>query len=212
MKFISKSHLSTYLILSSLFIMLFSSSCYKTFKERAKSQINQVKSDGCIFVRLRTSQNKINKLREFGYHKDADLEVEKIVKENKDLVDAFNRHWDFSKFYFFSSGESVKIKNGKFNEVGFLGKNMEVDTSIKCDCSDGLVVDLSRTTSNLEEGSNNSGVVLQGLVVRDRSFKQLNYPFPYLSRKYFIIFRRSISTMVKDLNSSFYTYFKVANK
>jgi len=212
MKLKTKLSLSIFLILNSLFLVFISVGCNAKFKERAQNQINQVEADGCIFVRLRTGQTKIDKLNELGYSKAAKIEEKEVEEENKNIIAGFNEHWDFSKFYFFYSDESLKIKNGQFSEVEFIGKNLKVDSSIKCDCKDGFIVDLSRTSSNILEDSNNSGTVLEGLIVRDRNFKQLSAPFPFLSKKYFAIFKRSISTMVRNLNNDFHRYYKVANK
>ncbi len=210
MKLSTKS-LSLLLIFGSIFLILFSSSCYKSYKATAIGHINRVEADGCVFVRLRTGQNKIDKLKELGYLNAADLEIKEIEEENKGILKAFKENWDFSKAYFFMSDESVKIKEGQFNEVNFIGSNLQADPSIKCDCKDGLVVDMSRITTNTL-GTNTNATSVEGLVVRDRDFKRLNSPFPYLSKKYFVVFQRSMSTMVKDLNNDFRRYYKIANQ
>lgn len=169
----------------------------KIAKKRAKDAILTL-SDGVLLVRLRTRKATIDTLRKFGHHKKAE-KLEKIQAEvNKNLISAFEAHFNFCPTYFFFSDQSVKVKKKEFDQVVFLDKNLQPDSTVVVNNDKFLVAEIDVTrqdTTKYFEGYDYSShpspskkqalywggpnIAIDAIVLMSDEFVQIKRPFPY---------------------------------
>lgn len=82
-------------------------------KMNAHTQIRELRS-GTLLVRLHTLDRSIATLRANGMPEQAKKIEEKVDEQNQELLQAFARHFDFCKVYFFYSVETSDILNGNY--------------------------------------------------------------------------------------------------
>lgn len=178
-------------------------SSYRKIKvESSKKQIQKLK-ENFLLVRLRTSENTINALREIGENEKADkVELNQEI-ENKKIINAFNSKFDFCQVRFFYSNNSEKVKNKQFENI-FLNDCLQVDNSIKSDTNISFLIaefsyieqDTMKYFSHYSnEPTENGGIEktahyyspstnlnFYALRILDHNFVQLNRPFPYYTK------------------------------
>jgi hypothetical protein len=158
--------------------------------------------EGNVLVRLKTAQPKIDALRKAGRAAKANQVAEKQLQENRDIIIAFRREFNFTDFYFFYSHHSKAVRNNKLKNI-FLNDDLELDSSIEADESKAsYIIEMTniepdtnqvfahytnRTTGSFEQqrvptyhGSPNHS--FQAFVIKNQNFEQLLRPFPYYSR------------------------------
>lgn len=120
--------------------------------------------------------------------------------ENKSIVSAFRKNFDFCPVQFFFSNHSVDAKNRRFDSI-FLNDNLQFDPSVKLDTNiQFMVADFSSiekdTAKYLSHYSyetvgedvpkkvssyytSSTEFDFDALRIMDHNFVQLNKPFPY---------------------------------
>lgn len=157
---------------------------------------------GNVLVRLKTSQSKIEALQKAGKVEKAEKVKNKQAEENRQIVRAFKKEFDFTNVYFFYSQNSKAVKANKLSNI-FLNEKLMLDSSIQVDESKAsYVIELAyieadtnqvfahyidRSTGSFEQqrqatfhGSPNLG--FKAFVIKTQKFEQLLKPFPYYSR------------------------------
>ena len=164
----------------------------------ADEMIEFLHNKGILLVRLQTNLPKINALKKAGKTDEAAQVAEETKLFNDKLVEAFDANYKFCPVYFFYSDNSLKIQNLDFSEI-FNAQGKEIYENPNY----FLVVDYGKTDN----------MNIEGLIVKNENFDQLDAPFPYFVRRYtaFGMKKRSLFEMVKILNSKFFKLYEKAN-
>ncbi len=193
-------------------------------QKKSKEQIRQLRN-GTLLVRLKTSKSKISALRKIGEIAKADKIEKQQEIENKKIISAFNKDFNFCNVVFFFSNKSKNIVNREFENI-FLNDNLKIDNSIKIDTNNSIfIADFSRTHQDTTKyfshysydhkkdkglrkvenyfGGTNFG--LDEMVIKDDNFIQLNKPFPFYTK----IVYKSIKRQPEQ--SIFKTFFHMAH-
>lgn len=163
-------------------------------KEKSRANIVLLKS-GALFVRLKTSELKINALKSKGMLKEA--EEIRVVQEktNKSIIAAFKANFTFCPVYFFYSNYSTQIKEGKYKGLIF-DVNMQTDSSF---ASDKYLIgefDESETTQ------------MDAFIIKDKNYDQLRKPFPFfIKQTEAVVSTRSYEKIVSVLNKRLFEYY-----
>lgn len=179
----------------------------------AKSQINLLKNEGALLVRLKTNSNTINRLRAAG-NIDLATQVEReTFLNNKAIVRAYNKEFKFCPVYFFYSDCSDSVKHKNLTGI-FLDSTLSVNSSIVCnatfyliaeqgsiyDSSLGIVSE-SQAPKAIEKGTASKEVAI---VVKNKYFIQLHKPFPYYQQGYSI---KKYAEFVKKFNKELLDFY-----
>jgi len=180
----------------------------------AKAQINLLKKEGALFVRLKTNANTINRLKKAG-NIDLATQVERETQiNNKSIIRAFKKGFDFCPVYFFYSDCSDSVKHNKLSGI-FVDSTLNVNSSIVFketfyliaeqgsiyDSSLGIVSEADAPKA-IERGAASKEVAI---VVKNKYFIQLHKPFPYYQSGYSM---KKYAEYVKKFNKElqdFYT-------
>lgn len=150
--------------------------------------------DCALLVRLPNLQDKADKLSNAGMINKA-AAVEKFNRTyNEAIIADFNNNFDFTEVYFFYSDDTEKIKQGELNDV-FINKTMSIDSSIKLDCNNYLIMDYGHIKDNAATRMSIKWIV------KDKNFLPLQRPFPY-----HLIWGRHQTEILK-FNEKFHTYY-----
>lgn len=194
----------------------------------AKEHILRLKKSA-LLVRLKTKENSIRALKDRGFNDKAAQVESDQKKKNLELIQAFNKYYNFSNVYFFYSSDSKKVENGELDSVVFLNDSLEPDPSIKVKeidyytseigliQPDSTVYNDKNSVQNTENGaeqkptysSGGAGMSFQALIIKDDKFRQLASPFPFYSRTLSSLpFKRPYSVVVKKLNAKLEEYYR----
>ncbi len=190
-------------------VLVFSSSFSQTKEdkiEKSKQLLSQLKN-GCLFVRLATSQTKIDALKNFGKKELAEKVEKEQYLENIEIMNAFKNHYKFGRVYFIYSDASEKVMMSNIDSI-CLNDKLEVDYSISPNCKSVFTAQIGEISS-ITFGSD-----IIGLGLMDDQFKPLPTYFPgYVSKRDLIFFKRSANKMVRMLNTKLEeTYTKYSQK
>jgi len=180
----------------------------------AKAQINLLKKEGALLVRLKTNTNTINRLKKAG-NIDLATQVERETQlNNKAIMRAYTKEFKFCPVYFFYSDCSDSVKHKNLTGI-FVDSILSVNSSIVCNATFYLVaeqgsiydsslgiVSESQAPKAAEKGTASKEVAI---VVKNRYFIQLHKPFPYYQQGYSI---KKYGDFVKKFNKElqdFYT-------
>lgn len=159
---------SRYISIVICLLLSLSSSAQKQKEPGAKEQINMLKN-GALFIRLKTSENLINALIAKGKTEEAEKVKQEQYAKNKEIAKAFSEHLTFCKVYFFYSNNSTKISSGNYQGC-LMNASLETDTSFEGNDYLTAEFDESETTG------------IDAFVIKDKNFKQLKSPFPFMIR------------------------------
>jgi hypothetical protein len=101
---------------------------YKRREIISKWQINQLKN-GALVVRLHSNRNLIEQLKKKGHADLATQKEHETFALNKDITNAFLKHYAFSKVYFIYSHHSDTLLKGARSGI-FLDSNLVIDQNI----------------------------------------------------------------------------------
>jgi len=185
-------------------ILLVAGNCYsqdsivrfgRKYRDSVARVNTQAVMEGCLLVRLRSNQRKIQALVRRGDTATANKEERKDELKHLEIVSAFKLNYTFSSVYYFYSHHSGRVRSGDLKGVLLddLLRPLEVDLN------QFLIVD----PYSIEFVHMNSHQ--QGLAVLNKDLVQLERPFPYYVRKREALFflRRDHHTMVKILQKNF---------
>lgn len=164
-----------------------------TYKqERAYASQRQIVSlkQNVLLVRLQTSEHKVNAyLRAGEDSKAAEVRTRQEV-ENKKIIRAFRKHFDFCEVKFFYSNHSGRVKQRQFEGI-FLDDELNVDSSIVLGTGTVfLTADFGHIDGtggqqpdrDTRSSSPPSGIGFYALRIMDDRFVPLDKPFPYFTR------------------------------
>jgi hypothetical protein len=145
-------------------------------EERAKRQIKELK-EGVLLVRLHTNDAVIAKLKALYEDKARVKKIEELYQQNLSNYKALSTAYNFSEILFFYGRDSDKVRNGELDNI-FLNANLEIDTSIHLDRNEPFyILDIGDIYFDHISGH------MEGVVVLNRAFEQLEKPFPFFVRK-----------------------------
>lgn len=185
-----------------LLLLTFASPAQKQKEPGAKEQINLLKN-GALFIRLKTSENLINAFIAKGKTEDAEKVKLEQLNKNKEIAKAFAEHFTFCKVYFFYSNNSKKVSQGNYQGC-LMNAMLEIDTTYTG--YDYLIgeFDESATTE------------IDAFIIKDKNFKQLKSPFPFMIRlnKTLVIERKKeeVAAELSQKLEEFYSRNKDARK
>ncbi|HEY0030481.1 MAG TPA: hypothetical protein VGC65_06975, partial [Bacteroidia bacterium] len=150
---------------------------------------------GALFVRLKTSELKINGLKQKGMLKEA--EVIRIDQENKNklIMAAFKKNFTFCPVYFFYSNHSTQVKEGLYQGLIF---DADMNTDLKFSGDKYLIgeYDESQTTQ------------IAAFFIKDKNYEQLRSPFPFLIKQnQMLVSTRSDDAIVLLLNEKLWEFY-----
>ncbi len=181
-----------YLII--LLLLITTISFAQKSRDKARENITTIKT-GALFVRLRTSDLKINALKSKGMVKEAEEIRNAQEATNKQIIEAFKKEYKFSKVYFFYSNHSTKVKEGNYNGC-LMNVNMEIDSSF--------------TSNNylIGEFDESATTQLDAFIIKDKNYAQLTKPFPYLIKQnQALVSTRSYDKIISILNLRFNEFY-----
>jgi len=155
-----------------------------------------------LLVRLQTKENHINY---FKNQKDFSA-VERIKKHqskvNEALKLAFSNFFDFTQVAYFYSSDSKKVAEGNFHNV-LLNENLERDSTIQFTDTNYYIVDVSEVFYETYQEH------MQGLVILDKYFQQLQKPFPYHVRRRagMSFIKREDADLVRIFNENLHAFY-----
>ena len=180
----------------------------------AMAQIVSLKNGGALLVRLKTNANTINRLKAAG-NMDLATQVERETQlNNKAIMRAFRKEFNFCPVYFFNSDCSDSVKHKSLTGI-FVDSNLVVTSSIVCHAAFYLVAEQGQVYESslgivpetqakkaIERGTAAKEVFM---VIKNRYFIQLHKPFPFYQPGYA---PKKYADYVKKLNArllDFYT-------
>ncbi|MBI9035682.1 MAG: outer membrane beta-barrel protein [Bacteroidales bacterium] len=96
---------------------------YRKIKRIASEQQIQQLKEGTLLVRLSTSENKIEYLREVGENTRADIVKNNQDIENKEIISSFNKELNFCDVAFFYSNKTKEVGERVFDRIFINKKN-----------------------------------------------------------------------------------------
>jgi hypothetical protein len=157
----------------------------------AYAQINLLKK-GALLVRLKTNNRAITKLKAAGNIDLATNLAKETELENKIVMSAYKKEFNFCPVYFFYSDFSDTIRKGILTGV-FLDSNLTINPSIACKASFFLIAEqdgiynssLGIIPESFAKHASENGSYARdaGIVLKNKYFLQLNKPFPFFQIK-----------------------------
>ena len=145
-------------------------------EETGKRQIKELK-EGVLLVRLHTNDAVIAKLKSLYEDKARVKKIEEYYQKNLSNYKALSTAYNFSEILFFYGRDSDKVRNGELDNI-FLNEKLEIDTSIHLDKDESFyVLDIGDIYFEHISGH------MEGVVVLNSKFEQLQKPFPFFVRK-----------------------------
>ncbi len=191
-----------YISIVMLLLLPFASPSQNQKEPGAKKQINLLKN-GALFIRLKTSENLINAFIEKGKTEEAEKVKQEQLNKNKVISKAFAEHFTFCKVYFFYSNNSTKISQGNYQGC-LMNAMLEIDTTY--------------TGNNylIGEFDESATTEIDAFIIKDKNFKQLKSPFPFMIRlnKTLVIERKKeeVAAELSQKLEEFYSRNKDARK
>ena len=151
-------------------------------EERARQAINKLKN-GYLLVRLPSKHNKLSELERLSKSMELDAATKKKLRQrydetiadrdafNKNMMAAFNEHYQFSEVFFFYDTSSLAIKSGQLGKV-FLDEALQPTIDLPEPDKSFLVLRSGTTDPSVTSG-------IEAMVVMDAHFVDLERPFPY---------------------------------
>ncbi|MES2565358.1 MAG: hypothetical protein V4565_00730 [Bacteroidota bacterium] len=158
----------------------------------AQAQINLLKNDGALLVRLKTNANTIAKLKTAG-NIDLATQVEReTMLKNKTIIASYQQEFTFCPVYFFYSNFSDSVKHKNIQGI-FVDSNLLVNPNIVCNATFYLIAEADKVYNSslgIVPESEASKAIESGtptreaaIVLKNRYFIQLHKPFPFFQIK-----------------------------
>jgi hypothetical protein len=164
-------------------------------RETAVRQIESLQK-GFLLVRLKTGDLQLKALENAGRKEEAEVLSRKLQRENKELVTAFRSKFHFCPVYFCYSSSSDNIRDGKLAGC-LLNDQLRPDSAITPPPLPFLTAELGFTSKQQVEG----------LIVMDTNFEQLQSPFPFLAKKFNgVAHKRTPEEMVIQLDLELHNF------
>lgn len=182
-----------------LFVLLIQScTTVRLQKDEAHGYIKDLQ-EGLLLVRLKTSNNKIDLLKNAGREQEAQEIAIEQQDRNQRIMQAFGEYFDFCPVYFFHAPHSGKIRTGSF--IPYL---LDADASPVLDTSLQSKAFLFAEFGLTQANSGNSG--LPALILMDKNFSQLTEPFPFSVRTSLLGTNEMENRAVQILNNNLHDF------
>ena len=169
-------------------------------EENAKNHIQSLKK-GMLLVRLHGNQKKIAALKEVGFHLHAITADDEQRDRNKKIIQAFHKHYKFSKVYFFYANNTKEVTAGEFENVLFEDTLFELKT-FDLSKEDTYILDSRHAYFEDKKKGKNGYLILQ------LDLQPLSKPFPYRVKGKTLFARRTLDQMVILLNEKFTAFYE----
>ncbi|MDX2362556.1 MAG: hypothetical protein QNK23_17240 [Crocinitomicaceae bacterium] len=192
----------------------------------ARQSISELK-DGVLLVRLDFQKKRIDYYTQYDNLREAEKIEAKQTKMNREIIDAFNTHFDFCQIVYFAQEDSRKLLNGDLDSIVFYNNNYEQDPTIDIGDKKWLVAEFGFIEQDIttyyggtshfpfneepsvlanEYGEKKNNI--SALVIRNIKFQQMRDPFPYYaSYNFFGLVKKRYRIPVKKLNDRLHRYF-----
>lgn len=175
-------------------------------REGAISQI-ELLQETAILIRINTSAKAIQHLMSHNEFGKARVVRQKAESYNTDLIEAFEKEFDFCEVYFYPSNQTVTLKNRDYTNLQIT--DFYLDTIMNPDfLNEGFLI-----------GEMNHGSSLTGITIKDSNFQPIDFGFRYpLKFEGFDTSydgkarKRKLKDQVKDLNRYFKHIYKMTRK
>lgn len=185
------------LIISGLFLILSFEIKAQAEEPKPSEQSKEVATpqaqlkEGVLLVRLKTKSRKVKALQEAGRPGEAQSIINEQKIENDLIMSAFDQSYTYSKVYFFYGYNGKKV----------LDKQWE---GILMDANKNPVQVSPDTFFLIAEFGETQGRGIDGLIIYDSQGHQMSRPFPYLTKKKYLLnlASRSHGDMIKMFQKS----------
>jgi len=190
----------------------------------AFEQIKEIRNNA-ILVRLKTSENQINALKEMGHNAEAEQLQQKQRTTNLEIVRAFKKNFNFCPVYFFYSSSTYYIKHNNYTGH-LLNDSLNADTAVNFKFNKAYIAEfdyidpdtnyVDRSMYDQKSYKSDSSISLsnthleEALVLRNSYFTQLKEPFPYYVRMEEWLKRKTYAMAVGIFNQQLYNFFKLS--
>lgn len=193
----------------------------------ADMQICHLKN-GALLVRMHSRNKVAEAVSQSGNKLMGEEMLRKQQERNRDIYEAFEKHWDFCPVYFFEAESSKAVKTINRENIIFLGEKLKRDTEIRFPEGNFLTAEFGTLSESSEETfelrymtSDGNWIVelhddpqkgsgsFSAFHIMSNSFRRLSKPFPYFVRTYDdLIFRRQPSATVRKMNRRLHDFSK----
>lgn len=104
------------ILLSFLFVQDYTLGQMKVSELDRNTHIKQLEQ-GSLIIQLPNSDKKIAALKNKGKHKLADEEEQKIIRTRKEIIEGFEKQYNFSDYYFVETEHVKEVINGNYQNV-----------------------------------------------------------------------------------------------
>lgn len=191
----------------------------------AEKQICHLKN-GALLVRIFTRDKVAEAVSRSGDRLMAEEMLRKQRERNRDIYEAFEKHWDFCPVYFFEAESSTAVKTINRENIIFLGEKLERDTEIRFPKGNFLTAEF-RTLSESDDETfelrymtseghwvveihDNPGKdtgTFSAFHIMSNNFADLFSPFPHYVRTYDdLIFRRKPAAAIRKMNKRLHDF------
>ena len=193
----------------------------------ADKQICHLKN-GALLVRIHSR----NKVAEAVMRNGDKLLGEELLRKqrerNRDIYEAFEKHWDFCPVYFFEAEASKAVKDIHRENIIFLGEELKRDPEIRFPQGNFLTAEFGTLPESrsdvfelrymqengewmveLHNNPDKSAGNFSAFHIMSNHFSRLSSPFPYFVRTYDdLVFRRQPSAAIRKMNKRLHEFAK----
>ncbi|MEO6303570.1 MAG: hypothetical protein ABIP51_10380 [Bacteroidia bacterium] len=152
-------------------------------------QINQLKENGALVVKLKTSQKQINALNQVGKTQEATEKKTERFINNKNIMMGYLDNFKFCKIYFIYSNSNDSLLNGARSGI-FLDTNLKINPAIVMNEKFYLVAEedfaynssigfVKEDSAKFVSEHGNPTGGMYDIVIKNKFGHQLKHPFPY---------------------------------
>lgn len=192
-------------------------------RENAKTQIHAL-DKGVMLVRLYTLEKSIDALKQKNMPLKAEELRKRVETQHKELMQAFDLHFDFCKVYFFYSSDTQKVLKSNYEGViydtkGNLVENFNPGNNYFFAENGPYPNDESPAGYDYELARSEQGVKVQKVpyfdpyhnfgvfCIRDKNMQALKKPFPFYVKTYGdFIYYRNANSFVPILNNKLHKF------
>ncbi len=155
-------------------------------KEVAYEHINRLDSS-VLLVRLDFKSKEVAYYEKFDNYSATNKLRKKQLKINLDVIEAFEKRFDFCPVYFFAMKDSRLIVEGKMDSIVFYDVNGKPNKSIRLKEESFYIGEFG----NVEQDKDGRKTSVPALILRDSLFNQLSDPFPFYEKLFPFAFIKS---------------------
>ena len=200
----------------------------ETAQYLAEKQICHLKN-GALLVRIYSRNKVAEAVSRTGDKLMGEEMLRKQQERNREIYEAFEKHWDFCPVYFFEAESSTAVKSINRENIIFLGEKLERDTDIRFPEGNFLTAEFGTLSGRsedtfelryIDDGGNwmveihdspQKGIgTFSAFHIMSNTFADLFSPFPHFVRTYDdLIFRRQPSVAVRKMNKRLHDFAEV---